>query len=246
MAEYGESLGMIQKRAIGLYRAYKSLKKGDFRGCLRQLSVDPKRKHRSVVRTTAQEASGLWLEYWFGWSPTLGDIYSAADQLSQPTGTDGTSYDGRSNNRGVYGDSYQEVQWVRRIKTGGRAKVVNPNLYLLAQLGLVNPVSVAWDLVPFSFMVNWVFDVSSFLNSYSDFIGIELSDVYTSETSRIVWTNKEWGPLSGSYIAHQVFMARRLELVRPLPNLDILRNLGTSPTRAASAVSILAQILASK
>lgn len=244
LAEYKESLGMIQTRATGLYRAYRDLRKGDFRGCLRQLSVQPKRKHRNVIRTTGQEASGLWLEYWFGWSPTLSDIHNAANQLSEPTKLDGTSHKGQSSNRGYKADQYQSVSWRRRIRTGGKARMINPNLYLASQCGIVNPASVAWEIIPFSFLADWVFDVSSFLGSYTDFHGVELSDVYTSETSKITWTLKEWGPFSGTYISNQVFMERRLYLVRPLPNTDALRNLGSSLTRAASAVSLLTQILA--
>lgn len=81
-AEGREAFEMVAKRVTGLYRAYRHLRKGDFKKFLRELSVDPKRKHRSWVRSASNEASGLWLEYWFGWSPTVQDIGSAAMALS--------------------------------------------------------------------------------------------------------------------------------------------------------------------
>lgn len=247
IAEAGESLGMIQNRAIGLYRAYKDLRKGDFRGCLKRLSVSPKRKHKNLIKSAANEASGLWLEYWFGWSPLISDIGTAADQLSEPLPS-GQKFKGQAKNVIIYDDTIRAVKGVRRTKTGATVKLNNPNLALAANLGLVNPASVAWEVVPFSFLADWCFDVSSFLGSYSDFIGMELSQVYTTETSKIVQERKSYpgSGTTGLYKVKQTFMDRRLELVRPLPNNEVFNNLGTSITRTASAVSLLTQILSGK
>ena len=243
IAEAGESLGMIQQRATGLYRAYKDLRKGDFRGCLRQLSVDPKRKHRNIVRTTAQEASGLWLEYWFGWSPSISDIYTAADQFTAPMPAR-EKYHGSAKHVFKVFNGSQRLTGTRRTRTGAVCALVNPNLALLNQMGLANPASVAWEVIPFSFLIDWVFDVSSCISSFTDFVGVELSDKYTSETTQCIWEILPGNGFSGSYVASQVFMERRLQLVRPLPNFEVSRNLGTKLTRATSALSLLTQILA--
>lgn len=243
IAESGESLGMIQKRATGLYRAYRDLRKGDFRGCLRQLSVDPKRKHRNVVRTTAQEASGLWLEYWFGWKPSISDLYTAADQLTQPMPSREKFY-GSAKHKFAEFDGGQRFTGFRRTRTGATCALVNPNLALLNQMGLANPVAVAWELIPMSFLVDWVGDVSSCISSYTDFVGVELTDEYTSETTVGAWEVLPGYGMGGSYKASQVFMERRLELVRPLPNFEVFSNLGTKLTRATTALSLLTQILA--
>lgn len=246
-AEWRESQGMITKRALGLRNAYRSLRRGDFRKFLKELSVSPKRKHRSKVRNAANEASGLWLEYWFGWSPFIGDIYSACLQLSEPlpsgirvqgsakdtlfSGFD-TQPNGRTDfclNTGVF-------------RTGARFSLVNPNLYLASQMGLINPASVVWELIPFSFLVDWVADIGSFLDSFSDFAGIRIDGPY--QNSKMVYHSERSGrPDLDREVLDQVRFERKSGLLRPLPNLGVLQNLGQSHTRAATAVSLLVQVL---
>ena len=242
LAEARESYGMIANRANGLYRAMKKLRKGNFRGFLKELSVSPKRKHRSKTRAAAHEVSGLWLEYWFGWSPSVSDIYTAAMQLSEPYPSGkfkGTAK--RIVYEKPYGNTFVGV-WV--CKTAATFRLVNPDAYLASQMGLTNPATVIWEIIPFSFLVDWCFDVSSYINSFSDFVGIEISDAYTTEMLRGEWiVSSTSSAHRGEYKAKQVFMERRSGLVRPLPNSEILSNLGVSRTRAASAMALLTQIL---
>lgn len=242
LTEASESFGMIQKRAMSLYRSYKKLRKGDFRGALKELSVSPKRKHKNLIRNGAHEASGLWLEYWFGWSPFLSDIDTAARQLSEPVPCR-QRYKGRSTTRVSVKSPSQAVTGKFSVETGALVTLRDPNQFLASQLGLTNPALILWERVPFSFLADWCFDVSSFIGSYSDFRGLELTEKYTTEVLKCLWTLSPASTQTGTYAAKQVFMERRLELVRPLPNLDVLANLGVSKTRAASAVSLLTQIL---
>lgn len=246
LAEAGESFGMIQKRAMGLYRAYRNLRKGNFRGALQELSVSPKRKHRGLVRNAAHEASGLWLEYWFGWSPAISDIYTAVDQLSQPPPDISKVKAGVSRPFKDVDTRWGSQVWEGKIKirTSCNVRLVNPNAFLNSQLGLTNPATVAWELIPFSFLADWCFDVSSYIDSYTDFMGLELTEKQTTEICKGQWKLlPASSQQTGTYVAAQTFMERRLSLARPLPNLEVLSNLGVSKTRAASAVSLLTQIL---
>lgn len=247
-AEWRESQGMITKRAIGLRKAYQNLRKGRFRDFLKELSVSPKRKHRNKVRNSLNEASGLWLEYWFGWSPFLGDIYSACIELSDPIRTgvriQGSSKDRSLNHVGIVGagsDSTNDYV----VRTGAVFALDNPNLYLASQLGLVNPATIAWEVIPFSFMVDWVADVSSFLESFSDFAGLRVINPYHNQKVVSLAENyqRSGGRIFGPSECYQTRFRRYNGLIRPLPNLGILRNLGQSKTRAATAVSLLVQVL---
>lgn len=246
-AEWRESQGMITKRALGLRNAYSALRRGDFRRFLRELSVSPKRKHRGRVRNAANEASGLWLEYWFGWAPTIGDIYTACEQLSEPLPSgirkQGSAKDFLFSGFNTAPNGRTDFcQNTGTFRTGARFSLVNPNLYLASQMGLINPASVAWEIVPFSFMVDWVADVGSFLDSFSDFAGLSVEDAYWN--SKIIYHSERSGrPDLDREILDQVHFRRHLGLLRPLPNLGILQNLGQSHTRAATAVSLLVQVL---
>lgn len=43
----------------------------------------------------------------------------------------------------------------------------NPALHAAAQLGLINPVNLAWNLLPYSFVVDWFLPVDGFLSALS-------------------------------------------------------------------------------
>jgi len=53
------------------------------------------------------------------------------------------------------------------------AKVDNPTLARLNSLGLINPLTVAWERMPWSFVVDWFIPVSTFLQALSATIGLD-------------------------------------------------------------------------
>lgn len=244
-AEWRESYGMIANRAMGLRKAYTSLRRGNFKRALKELSVDPKRKHRNKARNAANEASGLWLEYWFGWSPFLNDMYESVQQLDQPFPS-GERFQGSATGY-LESGTRTSTSWnvcfnKATFRTGARVRLINPNLFLLNSLGLVNPLAVAWEVVPFSFMVDWVSDVSTYLESFTDFAGLEVSRAYNN--GRLI-TSKSRGHVRDPREATlaQVRFERKPGVLYPLPNLGVLMNLGQSKTRAVTAVSLLTQVL---
>lgn len=247
-AEWKESLGTVTKRTHGLYQAYRHLRRGDFRRALKSLSVEPKRKHKSKVRNTANEASGLWLEYWFGWAPSVSDISNACLQLSEPLPS-GRFQAGASDSlrrktpKGGWG-AYYDVQCQAKVRVGAICTLENPNLYLAQQMGILNPLQVAWEVVPFSFLVDWAFDIGSFLGSFTDLAGVSVSKPYWNLklVNRFKGYHGYYNVGNPSNIVHHDFQ-RYVGLPRPMPNLQVRANLGNSLTRAASAVSLLTQVL---
>lgn len=252
LAERKEAYGMVAKRAMGLARAYRSLRRGDFRRFLKELSVDPKRKHRNVVRTAAHEASGLWLEYWFGWSPTVQDIYTAGGIMSQPlpadrvSGTSGLRY----NEERLERNQRWSEEGIFLIKTGATVRLVNPDLFLLQQFGVLNPAVVAWEVVPFSFVVDWFTGFGNYLGALTDWVGCELEHPYTTMicrgTRRVEFARISAGRFSNRAVYKEVGMQRRKGLQTPIATLPKFLNYGNSKTRAATAVSLLTALFIAK
>jgi hypothetical protein len=130
------------------------------------------------------------LEWIFGWKPLLQDMWNAcssviqmADRRTAVTGH-GTSY-------------FEEVLYVsganREVRTGiCRASVStlvsisNPNLWLLERAGLCNPAAVAWDLIPWSFLVGMVVNVGQLVNSITDFVGLSFDNQSTTRDVKSV------------------------------------------------------------
>lgn len=55
-------------------------------------------------------------------------------------------------------------------------KVIDPNLRTLQELGLLNPLEVAWEKVPFSFLVDWIINLNEIAQSATAGAGIQFND----------------------------------------------------------------------
>lgn len=248
-ATWKQGTGMITKRLNTLYNAATSLKQGDFERFLQSLRLKPLKKHRGKVRATADEVSSLWLEYWFGWSPLLADIHATAEIMCQPL-----PYGPVRARAKAYDTFKQETadmvydNWTE-VKHQIIADVIleNPNLYLLNQVGLANPATVIWDKIPFSFVVDWFFDVTSYLESFTDFMGVKIDNLCVTHYGKWYDTTrwKQWYMTPGTQTCIGDYVKRHTTLLRPLPNTQWQANLGSSLTRAATAASLLTQLFVS-
>lgn len=250
LAEWRSSVAMIGSRTTQLYRGYRALRRGKFRQFLRIFGMEPKRSHRKLRRNRVKDASDLWLEYSFGWSPLLGDIYNAANAMSQPVPA------GRCSGRGIERNDFyqdpsvssftQQLYGRVRVRLVADVYVTNPNLYLLQHVGLANPFLVAWEIIPWSFMVDWVFDVSTFLGSFTDFLGCTLQN--TNYVAFGTWNGTAtWRWVDGRRFTNsgRAWAVRRnTGLYRPMPNVSWRANIGSSLKRAANAASLLGQMMA--
>lgn len=252
LGEGRESLEMIARRFGTCYRAYRGLRKGDFRGFLKELNIGPKRKHRNLIRNEVNRASSLWLEYSFGWKPLFGDVYKGLNAMGQPipggvcTGRGSQSFIVHEGNfpPGLY-NANRDYRGRFRYEQGCHVVIDNPNLYLLQQMGLANPLSVAWELVPFSFVVDWVLDVGTCLGGLTDLLGCSVTNPWSTASCKyLAKLQANEGTLyncSGPVFS----MRRKTTLTAPVPSFNIRANLGSSLNRAANAASLLGQMLTS-
>lgn len=120
----------------------------------------------------------VFLEYQYGWRPLLQDIHGAAELLAQravsgrpvvATGTAQTnesindrSVDDGSNNRTIYSVSGAVRS---RSKIEARFSISNKCLDTMRSTGLSNPALVAWELMPYSFVVDWLWPLGSYLEN---------------------------------------------------------------------------------
>jgi hypothetical protein len=159
LGEFGESLETIATGAKRIYLAYKSVRKMDIRGLRNALAYSPK------GRSNASGPAELWLEYKYGWLPILQDVHDAAQLLAGqiyqpqvrkftvrkrkegPLMASGITLDGFGYN------SYQIVALVSEPPSAAAA------------LGLTNPLSIAWELLPLSFVLDWVLPIGDYLEA---------------------------------------------------------------------------------
>lgn len=164
IGELGSTARMI--KACLTFDGYVRRIDGLYRSRRRGSKINP----NAIVKRPAD----VWLEYTYGWKPLLSDIYNAADEsvrftlnrLSRISAgyverlSDGTFYSS------VAGRSYPfSRQGVKGVKLGLVLEVPESR-FDLARWTSLNPVSIAWELLPYSFVVDWFYDVGGALRSF--------------------------------------------------------------------------------
>ncbi len=194
-AEGREAMHMIEHRLLQLTKFSHALLRGRFGDAAKALGCGlPPRRGRYLsdtsrsggLRKGAKHFANNYLEFHFGWAPLMSDIHDAAETLSSPIiphnvfakarrfrapVTTKTHYDDGS----LLSDKYMTDAWEQTITLRAQVSVTNPNLGLSQQLGMINPLSVAWELVPYSFVLDWFVNVGEFLQQFTDFAGVNLT-----------------------------------------------------------------------
>nr|WEU70935.1 MAG: maturation protein [Hangzhou fiers-like virus 4] len=246
LAEFNESLRMVAARSMQFARAAADLRKGRFHSFLARWGLKPLPKHQDLKRTKAKEAAGLWLEYWFGWAPSLNDVYNAVNLLQQPIPAQRFKARARFNQPQQLVTSGARQEGVFEYGCSMRATVTvsNPNLWLANQLGLVNPASTAWELIPFSWLLGWWVNVGQVLSSLTDWFGLSVRDASTTYYAAAKGLVRASDPYWNQTSDYEGFAwVRSLGIHKPV--LKVTGLSGLSVTRAATACSLVVQLFMS-
>jgi hypothetical protein len=136
------------------------------------------------VKASSKNLSNWWLEYSYGWKPLLSDIYGSCEALANAyylkkpleiTGS-ATSNEVRYNyivgggNFGLGGvppiAKWSETSfysYTEKSRYTLRVLEDEPLLQAMASTGLTNPALLAWELLPYSFVIDWFLPVGNWL-----------------------------------------------------------------------------------
>lgn len=242
-AERREACDGIIQRVGTLRRAWLELRRGNFKKFLKTLDVPPKRKHRGLVRVRAKQASAYWLEYWFGWSPLVNGIYDAVSLLDSPYPSFRVVAVGGNRLTGKMSD-WQPYDHLNLVRIQADVSVANEMLYRASQFGVVNPAVIAWELVPFSFLVDWFIPIGRYLQSYTDFVGLDLQNAFHTKFTK--GTGSYWYPAQNTGYGRlrtstkSVFVERIMGVPGFVPQWSLPGRL--SVTRAATSIALLVSL----
>lgn len=198
LAESAETSKYIASRGLQVAKFATSLLSGNIPGALRAAGLSPDKIRRRVKKAkregrgmhAASSLSAAWLEYNFAIRPLVSDISVASQLYSDPTEVlrkinltvtassrmdDSTTY----KNIKFGGDSIRySVQANRRMSV--TYSIVDAGEVANKALGLNAPLASAWELVPFSWVIDYVVNVGDFLRLSNATDGLAFSHGYVS------------------------------------------------------------------
>lgn len=189
---YGEALGTLSQ-TIHMVRSPLTSLVGGLKTVWDDKSLRPflRRSIRDVLHDynrgrVPRKAASKYLEYVYGWKPLVSDIYAtmklAKDQAKSSDCLISAHGSSRRTSQKKAAGSGSSILGPSRSKA-----LVRCNLHArldsnwqgfraLNQLGLANPLALAWELSSFSFVVDWVLPIGPVLNALTAPAGLIFVD----------------------------------------------------------------------
>lgn len=259
LSERVKTVDMVLARLKQLVKGATALKKGRFKEFTSTFGITPLKKHRDTNWTRPKQFGTLWLEYWMGWAPTVGDVYNCIDALSGsiPTTTirAGSSVpisQFQDRAEGTY-RATSSFEGKGTVWISGQVEITNPSLHTLQTVGLLNPFKTLWETTAFSWFADWFTNVGQILGQITDWVGLQLKNtvisVKTEATSSWLCTGADglFGPSYPSIMYHTknwFWFSRHVISSGSLPTVTPIFRLpnGLSLSRGATLASLLVTI----
>lgn len=242
-----QTIDMIGNAARDIALSAKALRRGDFRDAARHLGVGD-------YRPRSQQFSDRWLELQYGWKPLIGSIYDAVNVPSpdvsrfvkaRKTFTRPFSYNAGSTTNGVY-LSCPKAQLKRTVTVSALITMTNSSLQAANAYGITNPALLAWELVPYSFVVDWFLPVGTWINAQTALSGVQVSQSSVTTTSSYditYYTRGGTGLPSTTSIApgskREIYSLKTRDLTIPHPSFP-RPDFQLSTSHALNAIALLA------
>lgn len=129
---------------------------------------------RHPSRWTTKDLANGWLQWQYGWKPLFSSVYDVCDEQSRIVRKALTKVKGkctipiRVDETVVKGLNSTDTLCKR---TGGGRQACTISVHLeprgwdLDQWSSLNPVSLAWELIPYSFVIDWFYDIGSWMRN---------------------------------------------------------------------------------
>lgn len=136
---------------------------------------------RKSYGKAADDVARIWLTYQYGIRPLVSDIVALQNFRLDKPGYTVTK--GEAHRRYGFDDWKVSYPWLHvRDLTGSYQLgcnttlayvVTDPALAALYSLGLTDPLSLAWELIPYSFVVDWFVNVGEIISAISPKPGLQ-------------------------------------------------------------------------
>lgn len=252
IAQMGQVARMV-RGSLGIVRYIKSFPSSLFKGLKSQ-----------DLRKPVKDLGSKWLEFQYGWKPLAQTLYDVANSMIVPSiglmvvegkNTEATT----RREKGLTWGGWEEtcdISDSNRCLIKCRFRPKESSLQNLGSYTSLNPASIAWELTPWSFVVDWFVDVGGYIRELETSMlygslfhdGFRTFSRKTSVDSRVNVVQSSWG-YKTSYTATANFRGKSMNraVLQRLPHPVFPRftaDLGSG--RLLNAAALLSQFLGSK
>jgi len=165
---------------------------------IRDVKKFAKKAVRDVRKDPTLTLSNAWLQYRYGWLPAVSTIYGALEHQSLHWNefiVRSSASAGFSASRVIDNGQYQLPRKTSieshqyRTKMQISYRVTNAEEWALDRIATLDPASLAWEVLPGSFVVDWIYNVGGYLRAKEIALNSNLAFVEGWRTDTSLETN---------------------------------------------------------
>ena len=246
-AQGKQTVDMVVNAAHSIGGALLDLKRGRFASAARRLGVNQR-----PSKLSEKDVAGRWLELQYGWLPLISDVHEAAKAYEAIT--KGPRRDRVSvslTREGIKETSTSPPNWSCKGTVKEKWRLIyemEEQLSTGRSLGLTDPLSVAWEIIPYSFVVDWFIPIGTYLENLNTIPKLSGRFLTTKSrrfqgSARTVNPAYKWTKIPTSFNS-QVYIERTVStsLSVPKPSFESFED-AMSPKRIWNALALVTQRL---
>lgn len=164
---------------LRVLQAYRAARTGNLTGLGKALGISGLRGF-----ATGKDAAKLWLEHRYGWLPLLSDLYDLSGVLKNGLGDKAPILHATRNLQDrrpwtpIGNQGYADLSGAMLVNYRCKLWYIldDITIFRLSQLEVINPLEIAWELIPYSFVIDWVLPVGNVLAAWTGTWGLSYLD----------------------------------------------------------------------
>lgn len=229
---YARLVGKLRKGSaswgvtLSQWRETRDMMEGRLRSLAKRLDTVERRIRKTPwrKRPMLESPADMFLEHTFGWQPLIEDLFNGFTVLTEETlGEQRIAV--RVRERGLkYTDVHSRgfVSWEGEslVSAAALIRLRNPMFWMANRLGLLNPATVVWDVIPWSFVVNWFVNANTMLGQFTDFAGVQVSSASTTFSAKFLVEELRIGSGDGYIHSSKLLVSKDRVLRFPDPHFS--------------------------
>lgn len=214
LGERRESLEFLSDTAERAFGMMKAVKRRDVKAIKQSLRIQEgsQRHYRSVLHEVADAPTDLWLSSALAVKPMVADAYGVMEALETKEQAEPPMKKAVATVKDLVPYEYNSSAYLLGnyflfkaagdiellVKVRFDAEMRNDLLFRLSQVGVANPLSLAWNLLPLSFVADYFGNVGDYFQASGSTVGLKFKAGSITNTAkrRIGWKYDGLGPNS--------------------------------------------------